>query len=592
MTLAFARTRAFICRRSSRIEQSCSRPYRCLSSSPSITPDDDDAAAIPNISPINTCLALSVHFCHPDLGMKDYEILSRATAFLLQVDPPDPNEDDVVVPDQHQQHSTTSKSHDAKGFVKKAAFPHLKENRELREKLLLKQDYKYDPASGPRRHAHQLNWLEFCPTAFRPKVHVVSSSHVISPWLWPKYYGQDWLRVIKQEHVRYSLEVWGKSSSGKDEEQRSISHNGKLQGNYQPLAKFALNPYPIHHPNEVDIAVIHLKQEDEALKHMMNMGIQPLHLPTMHELEISNEPTFEPGERVLFQGFQVHEANAADQETLSTDVVGADDAKDDERMFHPYSSLGALTMASPDRFLAQTKGGPIPEGLCGGPVIQLPKDGNSSKDATTPLTVRGVVEGIIPTNHENKDLAGLASFLPFYRIREFVDFAERLMLEQIIDDELFKRVVDIKEKKDQRGTTYESKTQDGAVHEMGNERKDEEDDDDDELDPNLRADMEGTSEESDTPTIDREYQEIVASLREKHTPEEVDAILATVERERAEVIKIMETEGGEMDDVIKIVRRRTYEEKDRILKEIEEQMMGEKNIEEGEIVSTKDDKQS
>ena len=34
-------------------------------------------------------LALSVHFNHPDLGMKDYEILSRASAFLLSVDAKD-----------------------------------------------------------------------------------------------------------------------------------------------------------------------------------------------------------------------------------------------------------------------------------------------------------------------------------------------------------------------------------------------------------------------------------------------------------------------------------------------------------------------
>mmetsp|Transcript_30428 Transcript_30428/g.63806 ORF Transcript_30428/g.63806 Transcript_30428/m.63806 type:complete len:177 (-) Transcript_30428:3987-4517(-) len=38
-------------------------------------------------------LALSVYFKQPDLGMKDYEILSRASAFLLAVDP-DPSRGD------------------------------------------------------------------------------------------------------------------------------------------------------------------------------------------------------------------------------------------------------------------------------------------------------------------------------------------------------------------------------------------------------------------------------------------------------------------------------------------------------------------
>jgi hypothetical protein len=30
------------------------------------------------------------------------------------------------------------------------------------------------------------------------------------------------------------------------------------------LAKFALNPYPIHHPEGRDMALIHLKEEDEG----------------------------------------------------------------------------------------------------------------------------------------------------------------------------------------------------------------------------------------------------------------------------------------------------------------------------------------
>jgi hypothetical protein len=189
------------------------------------------------------------------------------------------------------------------------------------------------------------------------------------------------------------------------------------------------------------------------------------------------------------------------------------------------------------------------------------------------------VEGIVPTNHESRELAGLASLLPSYRVREFVDYAERIMLEQIIDKDLFGKVVDLKEKKDRRGTTYGT-GREGEVHEVIDGSDDV---DDDELpdDPILRATMEGTSEEPDTPRIDREYQEIIVSLRENHTPEEVDAILATVEREREEVIKIMETEGGDMDDVIESVRRKTYEEKNRILDEIETELKGQMSPKEG-----------
>jgi hypothetical protein len=243
--------------------------------------------------------------------MKDFEILSRATAFLLQVDPPNPetNNDNATSTIKDK-----SQHHDASGYVAKTAFPHLKDNMDLRKKLLQKQEYRYDPASGPARFPHQLNWLEFCPTVFRPKVHVVASSHVISPWLWPKYYGQDWLRVVTQEHVRYSLEVWGRktSSPGKraSDEEEKIMHNGKLKGTYEPLAKFALNPYPIHHPKGMDLAVIHLKDEDAALELMKKLGVTPLHLPSMYELEMSNDPVFEPGQSVLFQGFEVYDRSS------------------------------------------------------------------------------------------------------------------------------------------------------------------------------------------------------------------------------------------------------------------------------------------
>ncbi|KAL9180262.1 hypothetical protein ACHAXT_008232 [Thalassiosira profunda] len=581
---ALARTRALVSRR-----RRIGLPRRSLSSASATPEHDDDAAPAPTLSPVQTSLALSVHFRHPDLGMRDYEILSRATAFLLQVDPPDPAEGALSIPPPSGEGEAPSR-HDAKqGHAQKSAFPHLRENRAVRNALLRRQDYKYDPAGGPPRHAHQLNWLEFLPAAFRPKVHVVSSSHVISPWMWPRYYGQDWLKVVTQEHVRYSLEVWGTSSGGKSDKRdgEAIRHEGKLHGSYEPLAKFALSPYPIHHPKEMDVAVIHLKDEDDALKHITDLGVRPLHLPTMHELETSADPVFRPGERVLFQGFEVYEANATDRETLSdAESNKSDAAVDDERIFHPYSALGTLTLASPDRFLARTGGGSLPEGLCGGPVIKLPNETN--EDA--PLTIRGVVEGIVPPNHENPQLAGLASFLPSYRMREFVDFAERVMLEHIIDPELFTRVVDMKEKKQRRGTTYETGRGDEVRERNDATRLEGDDDEGSPDDPGVRVGMEGIAEESDTPQLDQEYQDIVASLREHHTPEEVDAILATVEREQEEVVKIMETKGGDMDDVIEDVRRRTYEEKDRIMREIEKEMTGQTNVEEGEIIASKDDK--
>ena len=122
-------------------------------------------------------LALSVHFKQPDLGMKDYEILSRASAFLLAVDPPDPPEKEVDGP-----------------------YGHLEKNERDRQEKLRRQNRRYTPLGGPDRELKDLGWLEYAPREVRPTVHCVCSSHVLAPYLWKDYYPQDWLNKVRQEH--------------------------------------------------------------------------------------------------------------------------------------------------------------------------------------------------------------------------------------------------------------------------------------------------------------------------------------------------------------------------------------------------------
>ena len=225
-------------------------------------------------------LALSVHFKHPDLGMKDYEILSRASAFLLSVDPPN-DDGDVDGP-----------------------FGHLAKSERERESLISKQTYSPDPAGGPKRHVKDLSWLEFCPGRHRPLAHVVTSSHVLSPWLWKQYYPQPWLNVVTQDHIRYSVDVFDYS----DEKSENLIVKR------EPLATFALNPYPIHHPVEMDVAVVHLKQEESVLKHMESLGVEMLHLR-------DNETLFDRGDDVVFEGFQLAEEHYAHLEKMNEDMV-------------------------------------------------------------------------------------------------------------------------------------------------------------------------------------------------------------------------------------------------------------------------------
>mmetsp|Transcript_27313 Transcript_27313/g.56615 ORF Transcript_27313/g.56615 Transcript_27313/m.56615 type:complete len:183 (+) Transcript_27313:290-838(+) len=177
------------------------------------------------------------------------------------------------------------------------------------------------------------------------------------------------------------------------------------------------------------------------------------------------------------------------------------------------------------------------------------------------------------------------------------------MLQQIVPEELFERVVALKKQESVKNTVYRGGVG-NELREEGNYDVDASDDgkgrlsreqveeDDDGASPKHPF-AEGFGESEHTPELDREYQEILASLSQNHSPEEVDAILATVEAERKEVIEIMEREGGDLDDVIARVRKQTYERKYKILevlqKEIEQGMWGQRgSVQEGEIVSSKD----
>mmetsp|Transcript_41648 Transcript_41648/g.46485 ORF Transcript_41648/g.46485 Transcript_41648/m.46485 type:complete len:500 (+) Transcript_41648:61-1560(+) len=451
-------------------------------------------------------LALSVHFKHPDFGMKDYEILSRASAFLLAVDPDPSNE------------------------KKRSAGPydHLEKNERDRNLKMHKQSSRYTPAGhfGDQRSLQELGWLEYAPREVRPMVHCVCSSHVLSPYLWKQYYPQDWLNKVRQEHCVYSLEVFDNDQ----ETMKTVS-----------LGKFALNPYPIHHPEGKDIALIHLKQEEESLKILTEqMGVEILRLRDLDEV-------YEKGDEVTFDGYAVAETNQADSKTYGNDdmnntstnnnttsgnTIIKDDKNedgDDARVFYPYNESGQLAYHTPDRFFAMTPE-PLPEGLCGGPVL----DNNNM--------VCGTVEGIVSKDHSNKDIAGSAALMPNFLMAPFIDYAERFMLQRILPKNLFQKAVTAKTTGVVGGGIFE-KDEKGNMQPSGNSL-----------------------------TYEEAFDRAVDQLKENHTPEEVEAILNTVQRERKEVLEIMDKDGGELDDVVKRVRERTLQVREMIHEEYRNEM--------------------
>jgi hypothetical protein len=280
--------------------------------------------------------------------------------------------------------------------------------------------------------------------------------------------------------------------------------------NSEALGRFALNPYPIHHPEGRDIAFIHLKQEEENLRIMKDLGVEILHLKDLDEI-------YEKGDEVVFNGYVVAEPNKADSEELISSTSTAKTTTDDEdtRVFYPYQETGELSFHTRDRFFATTEK-PLPEGLCGGPVL----------DQTG--MVCGIVEGIVDKNHSNKEIAGSAAFMPNYIMTQFIEFAERFMLQRILPKSLFQKAV----------TAKTTNSLGGGI---------------------FQKDQQGTFQPGTSTAWEEAFDRAVEQLKKNHTKEEVDAILDTIQQERNEVLDILDKEGGDLDDVAKRVRRRTME---------------------------------
>jgi hypothetical protein len=472
-------------------------------------------------------LALSVYFKQPDFNMKDYEILSRASAFLLGVDPPDWMDKIADINDSKSNKSTINKQN---------PFAHLEaaeQRRRIRD--YMRQHNGYSPPGGPPGgRLMDMGWLEFVPKEVRPQVHVVASSHVLSPFLWKDYYPHDWLRHVRQEHCKYTLEVYEHDDDDDDEtDTTTMDHAATTMKKRRPLtldqaaktkslAKLALNSIPFHHPEGRDVGVIHFDgQEASSLKILKNLGVKVLHLRDPDKL-------YEKGEVIFYDGYVVTDvdmSSSSDNVSCSSADDSDEDSDEDDGnkeedvcVFQEYKDQGHLTFHTNDRFFATSSKGTLPEGVCGAPVLD--KHDN----------VCGVVEGYVPLHHKDERLAGAAAFLPSYSIAEFVDVVERRMLQQIMPPDLFQMVVTAKKTNSIGGGVF--KAPKGGGSSDGNDAHDASD-------------------------WDEAYELILKNLKKRHSKEEVDAILQVVQDESEQVMDIMNKEGGDLDEIIARVRDKT-----------------------------------
>ena len=304
-------------------------PQRRLYSTTNVAKAPSSSSSSP--SRRHKSLALSVYFSHPDLTGGKLEILSRATAFLWGIDPQRP------------------------GPAPTGPYAHLEVAAQRRKERELKQTGGFTPAA-PGGTLMDMGWLEFVPKEHRPTVHVVASSHVISPFLWKEYYPQDWLSVVRQEHCSYALEVYENDQN--DATTSLVKSNNTSLEPSRPLVKLALHPTPYHHPEGRDIALIHLKEEESSLKMLKNLGVDILYLRDTEKL-------YQKGETMYFEGYAVEEPNKQQEPAVTPAEADEDwdsDFSDDEdeqenedlRIFQPFREEGQLSFHTNDRFFAST----------------------------------------------------------------------------------------------------------------------------------------------------------------------------------------------------------------------------------------------
>ena len=92
---------------------------------------------------------------------------------------------------------------------------------------------------------------------------MLTSSHVVAPWRWPKYYPEEWLRSVNEKHTYYTVE---------------IRHPDGMF-----LTTIELAPVSYHHAKR-DVAILKFENEDDAINILAECNYFPYELNTKHTL--------------------------------------------------------------------------------------------------------------------------------------------------------------------------------------------------------------------------------------------------------------------------------------------------------------------
>ena len=84
---------------------------------------------------------------------------------------------------------------------------------------------------------------------------MLTSSHVVAPWKWSKYYPEDWLRNVNEKHTHYTVE---------------LRHTDGMF-----ITSLDLLPTSYHHQHR-DVALLKFEEEDDAINTLAEHNYSPL----------------------------------------------------------------------------------------------------------------------------------------------------------------------------------------------------------------------------------------------------------------------------------------------------------------------------
>ena len=139
-------------------------------------------------------------------------------------------------------------------------------------------------------------------SSFRHKYHVLTASHVVAPWRFPKYYPDEWLQFVNEKHTHYTVE---------------LRHDDGVF-----MTQSELLPAAIHHVNR-DMATLHFDNESVVTDLMEAVGI------SIADLHHSSNAPPTPGELVEFHGHEVEMPSSfgGGDTTTAADAPVSDDNK-------------------------------------------------------------------------------------------------------------------------------------------------------------------------------------------------------------------------------------------------------------------------